>query len=95
MGLARLEAQDLEKMYGLADASAGLTVITSSLRRVIDAGLPDYVPAAASALARDSERAGDVDMARVALRAAMDFADSPDVCHAVSLRPSAGGRPVP
>ncbi|MFI6503720.1 tetratricopeptide repeat protein [Nonomuraea typhae] len=84
MGLAGLEMQDLEVTYGYADVSAAKAVIKRSLLRVIDSGLPDYVVVAAKWLASISEQTGDVDLARIALRAAMDSGNSEDACHAVS-----------
>ncbi|WP_328766037.1 tetratricopeptide repeat protein [Streptomyces sp. NBC_00286] len=83
MGLAGLEWQDLEESHGVADASASGAAINRALQRVIDTGHPDYVPVAAEWLAFSSEQSGNIDTARIALRAAMDsHKDSSSLKHA-------------
>ena len=78
MGFAGLEMQQGEEVWGTPNPAA----VVVALRRVIDIGHPDYVPAAAHWLAFVSERTGDVDSARVALRAATEPGESENACHA-------------
>jgi hypothetical protein len=79
MGLAGLEIQEGETGYGEVDVAA----IKSTLRYVIDSGHREHVPAAAHWLAFVSDQTGDVDMARVAMRAATDAGDRDSACHVV------------
>lgn len=79
MGLAGLEIQEGETGYGEVDDAA----IKSTLRYVIDSGRREHVPAAAQWLAFVSDQTGDVDMARVAVRAVTDTGDRDSACHVV------------
>ena len=57
--------------------------LKATLRSVIDSGHREHVPAAAHWLAFVSEQTGDVDMARIAMRAAIDAGDRDSACHVV------------
>lgn len=76
MGLAGLEMQEMEEAYEATDTGAEV----AALQRVIGSGHPDYVPAAAKWLAFISGQTGNIDVARTALRAAMDTGDLESAC---------------
>jgi predicted negative regulator of RcsB-dependent stress response len=71
MGSAGLELQEFEEVAGSPNPGADI----AALKRVIDAGLPDYVPVAAKWLAFISEQTSDVDLARTAMGAVIDSAN--------------------
>jgi hypothetical protein len=79
MGLAGLEIQEGETEYGEVDVAA----IKSNLRYVIDSGHREHMAAAAHWLVFVSDQTGDVDTARVAVRAATDAGDRESACDVV------------